>query len=117
MENIYFKDVEHKEQMNLVLKSLNKSNMLDDIEYGSFAYVVGAVYKGKQLEKGITEDGIDLDYIYEKIKVFSHSEQVMLKFALQCFNGSIDDIKLSDVMRPLDQYNTKVIKQVIDIRY
>ncbi len=48
---------------------------------------------------------------------FSTSEQGMIRFALQCFNGSIDDIKLSEVMRSLDDENTKMIKQAIDIRY
>lgn len=41
----------------------------------------------------------------------------MIRFALQCFNGSIDDIKLSEVMRPLDVENVKVIKQAIETRY
>lgn len=34
----------------------------------------------------------------------------MIRFALQCFNGSIDDVKLSEVMRSLDEQNVKVIK-------
>lgn len=118
MRNIYFKDEVHEREMNLILDKFNIGNIFQDIEYSSFAYVVGAIYKAKQVIKAIDEDGnIDLDILNKITSVFSHSEKVMVEFALQCFNDSVSDIKLSDVMRPLDEYNTKVIKQAIDIRY
>ena len=47
--------------------------------------------------------------------VFSSSEKNMIRFALQCFNSSIDDIKLADIMYSLDNENVKVIKQAIDL--
>lgn len=114
---MYFKSDYHEEQTKMLLKKFRKSDVLQDIEYGSFAYIVGATYKAEKIAETIDEEGIDLDKLYEIIGVFSSSEQGMIRFALQCFNSSIDDIKLSDVMRPLDDENTKVIKQAIEIRY
>lgn len=115
---IYFKSDFHEEQTKILLEKFKKEDVLQDIEYGSFSYIVGATYKAKQIAEAIDEDNtIDLDDLYEIIGVFSSSEQGMIRFALQCFNNSIDDIKLGDVMRPLDDENTKVIKQAIEIRY
>lgn len=115
---MYFKSDYHEEQTNLLLEKFGKTDVLQDIEYGSFAYIVGATYKAEKIAETIDEDNtIDLDELYEIIGVFSSSEQGIIRFALQCFNSSIDDIKLSDVMRPLDDENTKVIKQAIEIRY
>lgn len=115
---IYFKSELHEEQTNLLLEKMGKASLLKDIEYGSFAYIVGATYKVNQIMQTVDENNsIDLDELYNIIGVFSSSEQGMIRFALQCFNSSIDDIKLGDVMRPLDDENTKVIKQAIDIRY
>lgn len=115
---MYFKSDYHEEQTKMLLEKFRKSDVLQDIEYGSFAYIVGATYKAEKIAETIDEDNtIDLDKLYEIIGVFSSSEQGMIRFALQCFNSSIDDIKLSDVMRPLDDENTKVIKQAIEIRY
>lgn len=114
---VYFKNELHEEETNLLLERMGKESLLQDVEYGSFAYIVGAIYKAKQVSKAIDEEGIDLDKLYEIIGVFSSSEIVMVRFAVQCFNGSIDEITLGEVMRPLDDENTKVIKQAIDIRY
>lgn len=115
---IYFKSNLHEELTKLLLEKMGKESLLQNIEYGSFAYVVGATYKVNQIIHTIDDDNnIDLDELYNIMGVFSTSEQGMIRFALQCFNTSIDDIKLSDVMRPLDDENTKVIKQAIDIRY
>ncbi len=115
---IYFKDEVHEEQTALLLEKFKKESLLQDVEYGSFAYIVGATYKAKQVASAIDEEGnIDLDELYEIIGVFSSSERGMIRFALQCFNNSMDEITLGEVMRPLDDKNTKVIKQVIDIRY
>lgn len=115
---IYFKDKLHEEQTNILLEKMGEESVLQDIEYGSFAYIVGATYKAKDVIKAIDEhNNIDLGLLYDIFAVFSASERVMIRFALQCFNNSIDNIKLSEVMQPLDDKNTKVIKQAIDIRY
>lgn len=115
---IFFKNDLHEEGTKLLLVKMGKTDVLQDVEYGTFAYIVGAIYKAKQVVKVIDGDGsINLDYLYEIIGVFSSCEQAMIRFALQCFNNSMDDIPLGEVMRSLDNENTKVIKQAIEIRY
>lgn len=115
---IYFKDEVHHAQTKKLLTKFRKKNITDDLEYGALSYVVGATYKADYLLQVIDEENtIDLDILYENMKVLSHTEQSMIKFALQLFNHSVNDIKLSDVMRSLDSDNTKVIKQAIEIRF
>ena len=115
---MYYKDKVHEEQVKCLLNKLKLEKISQDIKYGTFAYIVGATYKAKYIMKIIDEDNnIDLDMLYDEIDVYSTSEQHMIRFALQCFNYSIDDIQLGETMRSLDALNTKVIKQAIDIRY
>lgn len=117
-EELYFKSDLHKEQTLKILNAFNQINITGDLFYGCLAYVVGATYKADYLVKVIDADrNIDIGVLYENIQVLSHSERVMIRFGLQLFNGSIDDIKLSDVMQPLDNENIKVIKQAIDLFY
>lgn len=115
---IFYKDDFHEEQTRQLLDKFKKVDVLQDIEYGSFSYMVGATYKANQVENVIDEEGhLDVDKLYEVIAVFSTSEQNMIRFGLQLFNSSIDDIALGEVMRPLDEGNTQVVKQGIEIRY
>ena len=115
---LFYKDEVHERQTNEMLEKFCLSSIKQDAECGVFAYIVGAVYKVPHLIECIDNEGsIDLDLLYEKIAVFSSSEKHMIRFALQCFNGSLDDIPLSNVMWSLDAKNTRVIKQAIDIRY
>ncbi|AXI00546.1 hypothetical protein DV702_12935 [Sporosarcina sp. PTS2304] len=114
----YFKSDWHEEETSFLLEKLGVQTLAQDTEYGSFAYVIGATCKAKQIARTIDEEGtIDVDEVHELMGVFSSSEQGMIRFALQCFNNSIDEIPLGEVMRPLDEENTKVIKQAIDLRY
>lgn len=115
---LYFKDDLHEAQTAELLEKFNLSTIKQDVERGALIYIVGAVYKGSYLIKCIDEYGdIDFDDFYDYIALFSTTEQEMLRFGIQCFNGSIDDIKLSEVMRSLDDRNTVVIKEAINIRY
>lgn len=115
---MFYKSDEHKKDTEKILQTFGISDIAKDIEYGSIAYVVAATYKTDDFITCIDDDNnIDLDKLFKSMEVWSYSEKSMIRFALQCFNGSIDDIKLSDVMRSLDDDNTKVIKQAIDIRY
>ncbi|MCY7865918.1 hypothetical protein P8918_13165 [Bacillus spizizenii] len=113
----YFKSDFHEQQTNLLLKKLGRSTVTEDLEYGVFAYVTGATLKAEKVEQAIDGEGVDIEKLYEIIDVFSSSEKAMIRFALQCFNSSIDDIKLSEVMRSLDDQNTQVVKQAINILY
>ena len=115
---VYFKSDLHKEQTEKILEKFGQKSLSQNIEYGLFAYVVGATYKAENVLKTINDENfIDIDKLHEIINSFSTSERVMIRFSLQLFNSSIDDIKLSDVMYSLDSENVKVIKQAIELRY
>ncbi len=114
----FYKSDFHREETARLLKRLGQStDITKDVYYGTFAYIVGATYKVSQIWDTVDEDGIDLERLLETIDPYSVSEKIMIRFALQCFNSRLDDISISDVMRHLDDENTKVIKQAIDIRY
>lgn len=115
---VYYKSDFHEEQTQLLLDKFNLATITQDVEYGALAYVVGATYKATHVLKTIDEyNTIDTDKLHEAMGVFSSSERNMIRFALQLFNGGMDDINLSDVIYSLDSENIKVIKQAIDIRY
>lgn len=115
---MFYKSDEHKKDTEKILRTFGISDIAKDIEYGSIAYIVAATYKTDDFITCVDDDNnIDLDKLFKLMAVWSYSEKSMIKFGLQCFNSSIDDIKLSDVMRSLDDDNTRVIKQAIDIRY
>ena len=115
---IYFKDEVHEQQTEMLWSKLKIRDLSKDIECGTMAYVMAATYKGKQLLQAIDDEGyIDIEKVYDLIEKYSSAEIDMIRFALQCYNGSIDDITLRDTMWSLDEENTKVIKQAIDLRY
>lgn len=115
---IFYKSELHEEETNTLLEKFGLKDVSNDIEYGSFAYLVGATGKAFHIMKFIDDENhVDVDGLLEMIGVFSSSEKSMIKFALQCFNKSFSDIILADVMWSLDETNTKVVKQAIDIRY
>lgn len=115
---VYYKSEFHEEQTELLLEKFKIHTVTQDIEYGSFAYVVGATYKAKQIEKIIDEEGtIDITELYEIIGVYSNSERSMIRFAVQLYSSTLDDITLSEVMESLDDENSRVIKQAIELRF
>lgn len=116
--NIFYKSDFHEEQTNLILNKFGLTNLFQDVEYGVFAYIVGATYKAKDIVKAIDDEGtIDIDKLDSIIEFYSSSEKKMIEFALQLFNSRLSDIKLTHVMESLDDENTKVIKQAVLIRY
>ncbi|MGE6591615.1 hypothetical protein ACQKEX_14570 [Bacillus pumilus] len=114
-----FKSENHKKQTDLILDLLGEKpfDLADDVYYRSFAYVAGAVNKFNEIKETINLDGIDLDQLYEEMERFSSSEKAMTRFAIQCFNGRLDDITLPQVMHSLDSENSNGIKEAIGIRY
>lgn len=114
---LYFKDRQHKEDSNCFLKVFGKSDFTTDVEYGVLSYVLGAVNKKKDLMLAVDEEGIDIEKLYEILDVYSSSERSMIRFGVQCFNTSIDDIKLADVVSSLDNENLRVVKTALDLRY
>ena len=119
MEKIYFKSTEHKESSQQFLELFGKEDFLGDVEYGTVAYIFGALsYKFNDLISVIDDDqSLDVGKLYELIDVYSSSERNMIRFAMQCFNSNIDDICLNDVLYSLDNENALVIKTAIEIRY
>lgn len=117
MDLIYKNEV-HENQCNQILQKLGLLTVEQNKEIGSFAYIVSATYKGNQILPALYDNGsIDIEKYLDVIKPFSSSEKAMLKFAIQCFNGSFSDIAIPDVFRSLDTENTAIIKQAINIRY
>lgn len=115
---IYFKSDLHKKHTYNLLKKFNENKLENDVYIGAFAYLVGAVFKADRIEKMIYDDGtIEIEGIYNEIKYYSTSEKAILRFALQLFNSSIDNIMIVDVMQSLDSKNIKAVKQAIDIRF
>lgn len=114
-----FKSELHKKQTYDLLKKFGKEEITDDKEYGSFAYIVGATYIADSVERAIDEDDrtLDIDKIQEILGVCSGGERRMLRFALQCFNNSLDDITIGEVMSSLDEENKDVICYAIMLRY
>lgn len=117
MAEIYYKDEWHEQETALLLKQMSIQSIQEDLSYGLLAYIIGSVYKAKHLKHALDKDGVDLDVLLPKLEVYSSSERAMIRFALQCFNGNIDNISLNDVMYNLDENNVRVIKQAIDLRY
>lgn len=114
---LYFKDQQHEEDSNCFLKAFGKSDFTTDVEYGVLSYVLGAVNKKKGLMLAVDEEGIDIEKLYGILDVYSSSERSMIRFGVQCFNASIDDIKLADVVSSLDNENLRVVKTALDLRY
>jgi len=115
---MYYKDEYHEQQTKELLAVFNKEEVLDDIEYGVFSYLVGGIGKVKGIKKTIDEYGnIDISKVYKEIEVYSSSERSIVRFAMQCFNSNIDDITLAELMYSLDASNTRLVKQAIDLRY
>lgn len=116
--DVFYKDEFHKEQTEILLNKFGMEDLFSNVEYGSFAYIVGATGKAKNIIKCFDEtNSIHTNLFYETIQVYSSSEKDMLLFALQCFNGSLSEITLDDTFRSLDSNNEKTIKQAINIRY
>lgn len=115
---VYFKNPEHEQQTKIIMEKFNWPNVPLSVEYTLFAYIVAATGKAKQIVPLIDDDNyIDIDNLYKTIAPYSNSERSMIRFALQCFSSSIDQIPLSDVMCSLDSSNIKVIKYAIDTLY
>lgn len=115
---MYFKDDVHKSQTEFLLQKFGLPDVYSNVEYGSFAYLVGAVYKAKDVVKCFDEfNSIDTERFNKVISVYSSSEKSMLNFALQCFNKSLSDITIADTFWSLDDVNTDILKKAIDIRY
>src|SRR5699024_1446559 len=114
--DIYFKSIEHKQDFYYLMQLLGLQTIDDNIEYSVFAYVIAGSGKAEQLAPLIEKNNIEFFDIYEKMKVFSDSENNIIHFAEQCFNGN-SVIPLDDVMRPLNKQNRDMIKQAIAMRY
>lgn len=114
---MFFKSDYHEEIANKLMKLCGFERLEDNKEFGSFCYVASATYKLNNLEEVVGEDGIDLDTLEQKMLVYSTSEMSMIRFGLQLFNESIDDITIPEVFSSLDEENKKVVLEAIKFRF
>lgn len=110
-----FKDESHEADFWFLIEKVDRP--LSDREYGSLMYMIATSGKTDALLDLIDSDGVDVEILQERMGVFSSSERAMIRFGLQLFNSSIDDIKLADVFWSLDEENVKSVKSVIDYRF
>lgn len=116
MDNIFWKDDFHKKSFHMILDKM-KQNERFDCYYYSFAYLVAAAGKAKEILEYIDEEGIELDDLMNGIEVFSNSEKSMIRFALHLFNNNLGEIYFHDVVRSLDPDNYRSVLEAIQIRY
>lgn len=114
---VFFKSDYHEEIANKLMKLCGFERLEDNKGFGSFCYVASATYKLNDLEEVVGEDGIDLDTLEQKMLVYSPSEMSMIRFGLQLFNESIDDITIPEVFSSLDEENKKVVLEAIKFRF
>lgn len=109
---MYFKSDEHK-KLFLALK--DKAGQGDDCEYTAALYVLAAL--GKPIEKYVQPGAIEFKKLKQVSRAWSSSEKALIKLAATLFNSSVWSVKVSDVFRHLDEENTRVALQGLEIRY
>jgi len=110
---MYYKNDEHRD---LFLTLKQKAGQGDDCEYISALYVLAAL--GKQVATYVQSDDIDFkDLLTDIVQVGSSSERALARLAASLFNTSTWPISIGYVFRYLDEENTKVALQALEIRY
>lgn len=109
---MYFKNDVHKNRF-LVLKA--KAEQGNDCEYSSALYVLAAL--GKPVEKHIQPGAIKFPQLKKASRAWSSSEKALIKLAATLFNYSSWPAKIGDIFYHLDEENTKVALQALEIRY
>jgi hypothetical protein len=109
---MYFIDDVHKNRF-MVLKA--KADQGNDCEYSSALYVLAAL--GKPIEKYVQPGAIEFKKLKQVSRAWSSSEKAMLKLAATLFNNSTWSVRVADVFRHLDEENTRVALQGLEIRY
>ncbi len=109
---MYFIDDVHKNRF-MVLKA--KADQGNDCEYSSALYVLAAL--GKPIEKYVQPGAIEFKKLKQVSRAWSSSEKALIKLAATLFNSSVWSVKVSDVFRHLDEENTRVALQGLEIRY
>ena len=109
---MYFKNDAHQKQ---ALTMKNKAGQGDDCEYTAALYVLAAL--GKPIEKYVQPGAIEFKKLIQASKAWSTSEKALIKLAATLFNSSVWSVKVSDVFRHLDEENTRVALQGLEIRY
>lgn len=109
-----FKNDNHKSDYHALLETLQTKG---DKEYAVLAYLLTATGKLKALKDCFDAYHVDIDSLYEKMKVFSPTEKAMIRFGVQCYNDNLDSITLGETLRGLDEHNEKVVLHAINVRY
>lgn len=109
---MYFKNDEHKE---LFMSLKEKAGQGNDCEYTAAIYVLSAM--GKSVEKHVQPGAIKFLDLFKDAEVWSSSERSLLRLAATLFNASTWPVTIEDVFYSLDEENTRVALQALEIRY
>ena len=109
---MYYKNDEHQKRA-LAMKS--KAGQGNDCEYCSAIYVLAAL--DKSVEKHVQLGGIKFLGLFKDAEVWSSSERSLLRLAATLFNASTWPVSVEDVFYSLDEENTRVALQALEIRY
>lgn len=109
---MYFRDDRHRD---IFLALRQKAGVGKDCEYDSALYVLAAL--GKPIEKYVQPGAIEFKKLKQVSRAWSSSEKALIKLAATLFNSSVWSVKVSDVFRHLDEENTRVALQGLEIRY
>lgn len=114
---LYFKLDGHVTEMQELLKAFGIRSLYQSKEHTVLCYYISAVFKGKYLIDDISEDGLNMEGIEEKLLSYSPSESGLIRFGLQLFNPTMDDITIPEVFFSLDEENSKVLISGLAFRY
>ena len=109
---MYFKSDDHK-KLFLALKQ--KAGQGDDCEYTAALYVLSTL--GKPILKYIQPDGIEFSSLFNDSIAWSSSERALIKLAAALFNAARSPAYIDEVFYSLDEENTRVALQGLELRY
>ena len=109
---MYFKSDIHRNRF-LVLKK--KAGQGNDCEYAAAIYVLSAM--GKPVEKYVQPGDINFSRMFRETHVWSSSERALTRLAATLHNAAVWPIAIYDVFYSLDEENTRVALQALEIRY
>lgn len=109
---MYFKDDKHKE---LFLALKQKAGQGNDCEYTAALYVLSAL--GKPIEKYVQPGAIEFKKLKQVSRAWSSSERALIKLAATLFNAARSPAYIDEVFYSLDEENTRVALQGLELRY
>lgn len=109
---MYYKNDEHQKR---ALAMKNKAGQGSDCEYCSAIYVLAAL--DKPVEDYIQPGVIAIRALKKDSAVWSSSEKALVKLAISLFGAGAHSARIDEVFWSLDEENTRVALQALEIRY